>query len=408
MTRSTESESVSIARYDFQNVRRESLLSQNRTASEEEDTNASSDIEEENMNTLLFDHEMIKISISIELNAWISTHEADDIVVFIKYICQQHDIEIKTHNDMIQMLEDVNEINIMLKATQTRLQKEMRNKNVIIHHLETALSRQSTLISEDHFSKSIKLLNSLLFKDSTQNVDNWLSWMQNKLKTNKNHFFIEELKIAYIKSWVDETVIKHIATQMRNMITNSFLEAEEILLIINKMYDDLNHCHTTQRQYLKLYQNKIFFHEFWMKFQRFNAELEYNNETLLDDFQHKISSDLQQAMLNERIMNLNEFVNICMQVDVRLTELNAWSIVKVSAISAARSVASTSSARLTSSISAWKKLRRSNLNSIQKELFKKELCFKCKKSKHRAYDCLKTTQVHEIAANLKNNLFSSK
>jgi len=69
MTRSTESESVSIARYDFQNVRRESLLSQNRTASEEEDTNASSDIEEENMNTLLFDHEMIKISISIELNA---------------------------------------------------------------------------------------------------------------------------------------------------------------------------------------------------------------------------------------------------------------------------------------------------------------------------------------------------
>jgi len=69
MTRSTESESVSIARYDFQNVRRESLLSQNRTASEEEDMNASSNTEEENMNALLFDHEMIKISISTELNA---------------------------------------------------------------------------------------------------------------------------------------------------------------------------------------------------------------------------------------------------------------------------------------------------------------------------------------------------
>ncbi len=42
---------------------------------------------------------------------------------------------------MIQMLENVNEINIMLKIKQTRLQKEMRNKNVIIHHLETASSR---------------------------------------------------------------------------------------------------------------------------------------------------------------------------------------------------------------------------------------------------------------------------
>jgi len=67
MTRS--SESASIACYDFQNARRESLLSQNQTASEEEDMNASSDTEEENMNVLLFDHEMIKISINTELNA---------------------------------------------------------------------------------------------------------------------------------------------------------------------------------------------------------------------------------------------------------------------------------------------------------------------------------------------------
>ena len=89
------------------------------------------------------------------------------------------------------------------------------------------------------------------------------------------------------------------------------------------MYNDLNHHHTTQQQYLKLYQNKIFFHDFWMKFQRFNAELKYNNETLLNDLQHKISSDLQQATLNEWITDLNEFVNIYMQVDVKLTELNA-------------------------------------------------------------------------------------
>ncbi len=67
MTRS--SESASIARYELQNARRESLLSQNRTVSEEEDTNASSNTEKENTNALLFDHEMIKISINTELNA---------------------------------------------------------------------------------------------------------------------------------------------------------------------------------------------------------------------------------------------------------------------------------------------------------------------------------------------------
>ncbi len=128
-----------------------------------------------------------------------------------------------------------------------------------------------------------------------------------------------------------------------------------------------------------------------MKFQRFSAELKYNNETLLNDLQHKISSDLQWAMLNEWITNLNEFINICMQVNVKLTELNIQLIVKASAISAARSVASTSSAQLTSSISAWKKLRISNLDLSKKELLKKELCFKCKKTEHKAYECFKTT-----------------
>ncbi len=310
---------------------------------------------------------MIKISISTELNAWISTHEADDIVVFIKYMCQQHDIEIKIYNDMIQMLKDVNKINITLKIMQTRLQKENRDKKMIIHHLKAASSQQSTSISENHFLKSIKLLNSSLFEDSTQNVDNWLSQVWNKLKINKNHFSIKELKIAYIESRVSEAAIKHIASCMQDIFLNSFLEVKEVLSMINKIYNDLNHHHTTQRQYLKLYQNKIFFHEFWMKFQRFSAELEYNNKTLLDDLQHKISSDLQRATLNERIMNLNKFVNICMQVDIRLTELNARSVVKASATQAAHSVISISITWLTSSVSSWKKLRRSKLNFIQKE-----------------------------------------
>ncbi len=216
---------MSIARYELQNARRESLLSQNRTASEEENTNA-----------LLFNHEMIKISISTELNAWISAHETDDLVVFIKYICQQHDIEIEIHNDMIQMLNDVNKINIELKAinielkatqttlnaVRTRLQKEMKKKNVIIHHLEATSSRLSTSISKDRFSKSIKLSDSSLFEDSKQNVNNWLFWMRNKLKMNKNHFSIKEMKIAYVKSRVSETTIKHIVFRMRNTITNSF------------------------------------------------------------------------------------------------------------------------------------------------------------------------------------------
>jgi len=65
----SESKSVSIARYKLQNARRESLLSQNQTASEEEDMNVLLNTEKENTNVLLFNHEMIKVGISTELNA---------------------------------------------------------------------------------------------------------------------------------------------------------------------------------------------------------------------------------------------------------------------------------------------------------------------------------------------------
>ncbi len=181
----------------------------------------------------------------------------------------QHDIEIETHNDMIQMLKDANKANIELKATQatlntirTRLQKEMRDKNVIIRHLEAASSRQSTSIPKGRSSKSIKLSDPPLFEGPGQNVNNWLSRMRNKLKANKDHFPTEELKIAYVESRVGETAAKHIASRMRDAATNSFLEAEEVLSIINKVYDDPNRRHTAQRQFLKLYQNKIFFHDF--------------------------------------------------------------------------------------------------------------------------------------------------
>ena len=121
MIRSTKLESVSIAYYKLQNAEKESLLSQNWITSEEEDMNVLLNTKEENINMLFFDHKMIKISINIELNAWINTHKADDLVAFIKYIYQQHDIEIKIYNDMIQMLNNINKINIELKAINIKL-----------------------------------------------------------------------------------------------------------------------------------------------------------------------------------------------------------------------------------------------------------------------------------------------
>ena len=146
-----------------------------------------------------------------------------------------------------------------------------------------------------------------------------------------------------------------------------------------------------------------------MKFQRLSAKLKYNNETLLDDLQHKINSDLQQVMINKQTMNLNEFINICMQVNIQLIKLNASLAFKTSTIQVTcfiTNILMMITIAISASIFVWKKFRISNVDFAKEKLFQKELCFKCKKLKHKAHDCLKSTQMHEIAANLKNDLLS--
>ncbi len=69
--------------------------------------------------------------------------------------------------------------------------------------------------------------------------------MRNKLKINKNHFFTKELKIIYIKSRVNEAIAQHIISRMRDIFLNSFLKVENVLLMINKIYNDLNYRYIT-------------------------------------------------------------------------------------------------------------------------------------------------------------------
>jgi len=47
------------------------------------------------------------------------------------------------------MLKDINEINIALKIQQISLQKNIKDKNITIHHLKITLSQQSTSVFED-------------------------------------------------------------------------------------------------------------------------------------------------------------------------------------------------------------------------------------------------------------------
>jgi branched-subunit amino acid aminotransferase/4-amino-4-deoxychorismate lyase len=56
--------------------------------------------------------------------------------------------------------------------------------------------------------------------------------------------------------------------------------------VLDRFFSDPDRRFTAQRAYRKLFQNKDNFATFWAEFQRLTIELDYSEETLIDDLRH--------------------------------------------------------------------------------------------------------------------------
>jgi hypothetical protein len=89
------------------------------------------------------------------------------------------------------------------------------------------------------------------------------------------------------------------------------------------VFSDPDRRHTTKTEYRKLYQGKNTFAAFCAEFQRLTAELDYSEETLLDDLRFKINQGMQKALVAEvGTTTLYEFAKKCMLVDQNLQRIH--------------------------------------------------------------------------------------
>ena len=157
-----------------------------------------------------------------------------------------------------------------------------------VNELEETVSRLQRENEEGRFSRPntpsifyepkrlIKLPDPLIFKGRDQDLDSWLSRMRNKLLANGDYYPTDSLQIAYTESRIGGEAAKYIAPRLRATALNRFRTTKEIFDYLTQVYRDPNRRHTAQRAYLKLYQGRRSFAEFWAEFQRLAAELDYN------------------------------------------------------------------------------------------------------------------------------------
>lgn len=172
--------------------------------------------------------------------------------------------------------------------------------------------------------RSIKLPDPPLLTDGKDPIyDDWKGKIHDKLTANKDQYDSEELRMAYLMSRVGGMASKHLLPRRRQDHSNKFMTADEMLKVLDGVFDDPNRRLTAQREYQKLYQGSRPFKDFWADFQRLAAELDYTQSGFMADLRIKVSTTIMEKIAGEEFTSLVEMSKKCLVIDQHLSDISA-------------------------------------------------------------------------------------
>ncbi len=151
--------------------------------------------------------------------------------------------------------------------------------------------------------------------------------MRNKLKENADWYLNERSRKVYVRTRIENDVMKHLTSRFKKDFIKSFLIVEEIFDDLNRVFNDSNKRMTVLKTYKRLKRieaNKKFY-TFWLEFQRLTSDSEiYDEEVLLKDFKDKIFWDLQRTLIFDiyKTNNLYEFARLYQFIDQTLRDVS--------------------------------------------------------------------------------------
>jgi hypothetical protein len=109
---------------------------------------------------LPFNTQLMVVHTQDELDAWIAAHGSQAIFQFFCYAKEQHDLEVTTHNEMVEMVDDA-------AATVRDLEETLAQKNAVIALKNTTIERLQREIGSEEATaskRSIKLPDPPIFE----------------------------------------------------------------------------------------------------------------------------------------------------------------------------------------------------------------------------------------------------
>ncbi len=202
-------------------------------------------------------------------------------------------------NDYEICLDELNDAKLIIRELKVKIrEKNLENSNMFLTITEDKIS----------IATSKKLFDSFVFTDDNNLIiDDWLSVIRNKLKENAYWFSIDVQQKAYVRTRIDDDVMKHLTARFFKNSIKSYIIANEIFDDLYQIFDDSNRRTNALKTYRRLKQVELFknFNTFWTEFQRLISDSKlYNQETLLEDLKNKMSYELQKTSSSNCIKRL--------------------------------------------------------------------------------------------------------
>lgn len=261
--------------------------------------------------------------------------EPQDVVDAIQALLKDNQETTDLYNASILENAELREQVSELRQLNKLLRRDKINMAEIPHTAEESIRstpRVSTVItsveSGNNFRKTTKLPDPAVFTNGQDpTIDDWLSKIRNKLLANSDHYPTEIIRIAYVETRVGGDAAKHLAPRLRLDARKPFTTAEEIFQYLERVYGDPNRKHTALTEFRKLRQGMKEFNGFWADFQRLSAELDHNEETLIEELRDKLSIEIQRQLATgeDDPADLYDFARRCQRIDQRLRDVKQHS-----------------------------------------------------------------------------------
>ena len=209
------------------------------------------------------------------------------------------------------------------------LQKELINTYVFLatkNHFEFKFS-------SFFFKKSIKQANSKRFTSKNkEKLKAWLIKIHNKMRINVDYFVkskwfekeIKQVKMLYIINRLNNDALNQIKFNItKKYIIIDFDDWQVIVVVIKRVYNEIDFERNARRKLIKLYQINKNFETFWNEFHRYDKQTKMFDDRILNYLKNRFFNEVNDRLINifDMFTKLHVFVKKVRQLNINMQKL---------------------------------------------------------------------------------------